>query len=332
MQKNILVTGGAGYIGSIVSNDFIKKGFHVTCVDKLDFGIESIKNLLENKNFDLQKVDINNYEQVNDILSKRDYYAIIHLAAIVGDPACKLYSDLAIKTNWESSKHLFDQSVINKIPRFIFASTCSNYGKMDLENNFVDENSLIEPLSLYAELKVKFEKYILDADHSNEDISSTALRFSTVYGISPRMRFDLTVNEFSKELALGNELEVFGSQFWRPYCHVEDFSNAFMSVINAEKKLIKNEVFNVGDTSENYTKQMLIDEIKAYIPNLKINYVKQIDDPRDYKVNSDKIKNILNFRITKKVPDGIKEIIDSIKNGEFLDTNLQKYYNIPHKK
>ena len=163
----------------------------------------------------------------------------------------------------------------------------------------------------------------------NNDFSPTSLRFSTVYGISPRMRFDLTVNEFTKDLSLEKELVVFGEQFWRPYCHVKDFSNAFITVLNSPKKVAYN-VFNVGDTKENYTKQMIINEIKKVLPDSKIKYVKKIDDPRDYKVNCDKIKNELGFKISMTVPDGIKEIKKIIKENLIKDPEDQKYYNIPH--
>ena len=165
-----------------------------------------------------------------------------------------------------------------------------------------------------------------------EKFSPTALRFSTVYGLSPRMRFDLTVNEFTKELACGRELIVFGEQFWRPYCHVDDFSNAFLTLLTSPVDKVAFSVFNVGDTSENYTKKMIVDEIIKLIPGARIKYVKKDEDPRDYRVNFSKIKHKLGFQITKRVPDGISEIIKALRTGTFEDTEDQKYYNIPIKK
>ena len=144
---------------------------------------------------------------------ENNFDTVIHLAAIVGDPACKLYSDLAIKTNWESSKWLAEKSKETGVSKFIFASTCSNYGKMDNSQLFVNENSMLAPVSLYAELKVKFEKYLLNKMRKSRKFSPTVLRFSTVYGISPRMRFDLTVNEFVKDLALKKNLIIFWKKF-----------------------------------------------------------------------------------------------------------------------
>jgi len=331
-MKNILVTGGAGYVGSGLLSELLNKGYSVTCVDNLMFGGESLLDIWHNKNFTFINCDINRHEELDQIFLKNDFDGVIHLAAIVGDPACKLNSDLAIKTNWESSKWLIDRSKNEGVSRFIFASTCSNYGKMDDPEAYVDENSKLAPVSLYAELKVKFEKYMLSEMKKTDGFSPTSLRFSTVYGLSRRMRFDLTVNEFTKDLALGKELVIFGEQFWRPYCHVRDFSNAFITVLNSPIEKIAYNVFNVGDTKENYTKQMLVNEIKKVLPNSKTKYVVKNDDPRDYRVNCDKIKKELGFEISMKVVDGIMEIKRAIKENLIQDSEDQKYYNIPHEK
>ena len=157
-------------------------------------------------------------------------------------------------------------------------------------------------------------------------------RFATAFGLSPRMRFDLTVSEFTYDLAKGNELLVYDAYTWRPYCHVKDFSNAFITVLRAATNKVAYNVFNVGDTEENYTKQMLIDEIKKVLPESKIKYVDQNDDPRDYRVNSDKIKRELGFEITMRVSDGIKEVKRMVQEGVIQDPEDQKYYNIPHER
>ena len=321
-MKNILVTGGAGYVGSGLLSDLLTEGYSVTCVDNLMFGGESLLNIWHHKKFKFYNCDINNTNKFDQIFSENNFYGVIHLAAIVGDPACKLYTDLAYKTNWTSSKWLIERSKNARVSKFIFASTCSNYGKM--------EDSRLAPISLYADLKVKFEKYMLNEMQKLDGFSPTSLRFSTVYGISPRMRFDLTLNEFTKELTLGRELIVFGEKFWRPYCHVKDFSNAFITVLNSSNEKVAYNVFNVGDTNENYTKQMLVNEIKKVLPDAKIKYIAKEDDPRDYKVNCDKIKKELGFKISMTVPDGIKEINHAIRENLIKDTENQKYYNIPN--
>ena len=329
-MKKILVTGGAGYVGSGLLRDLLAERYSVTCVDNLLFGGESLLGIWHNKNFNFYNCDINNTDKLDKIFKKTNFYAVIHLAAIVGDPACKLYTDLAYKTNWLSSKWLIERSKKSGVSKFIFASTCSNYGKMEDPEAYVDEDSRLAPVSLYADLKVKFEKYMLNEMQKLDNFSPTSLRFSTVYGLSPRMRFDLTVNEFTKELTLGRELIIFGEKFWRPYCHVKDFSNAFITVLNSSNEKVAYNVFNVGDTNENYTKQMLVNEIKKVLPDSKIKYIAAEDDPRDYKVNCDKIKKELGFKISMTVPDGIREINYAIRENLIKDTENQKYYNIPN--
>jgi len=331
-MENILVTGGAGYVGSGLLRELLSEGYKVTCVDNLMFGGESLLDIWHNENFIFIKCDVNDWGDFNKILTNNKFDAVIHLAAIVGDPACRMQSELATQTNWESTKWLLDKCMEIGIPKFVFASTCSNYGKMDNPDSYVDEESTLAPVSLYAELKVKFENYMLSEIEKHDDFSPTSLRFSTVYGLSPRMRFDLTVNEFTKDLAMGRELIIFGEQFWRPYCHVKDFSNAFITVLRAPVAKVAYNVFNVGDTTENYTKQMLIDEIIKVIPGSKIKYVDKNEDPRDYRVNSDKIKRELGFEITMRVPDGIEEVKRMVQEGVIQDPEDQRYYNIPHER
>ena len=331
-MKNILVTGGAGYVGSGLLRELLSENYKVTCVDNLMFGGESLLDMWNNKNVSFVMCDVNDWSAFSEILNSNNFDAVIHLAAIVGDPACKLHSDLATKTNWDSTKWLIDKCKEIGIRKFLFASTCSNYGKMDDPESYLDENSKLAPVSLYAELKVKFEQYMLNDMDKSKDFIPTSLRFSTVYGLSPRMRFDLTVNEFTKELALNRELVIFGEQFWRPYCHVKDFSNAFITVLRSSADKVSYNVFNVGDTSENYTKQMLIDEIKKVLPESKIKYVDKDEDPRDYRVNSDKIKRELGFEITMRVPDGIEEVRRMVQEGVIQDPEDQRYYNIPHER
>jgi nucleoside-diphosphate-sugar epimerase len=256
--------------------------------------------------------------------------AVIHLAAIVGDPACKREPQTAIRVNWDASRRLIEQCVALKIGRFALASTCSNYGKMTDPGAYVDERSPLAPVSLYAELKVRLERYLLEEIPRGVGFSPVALRFATVYGVSPRMRFDLTVNEFAKEIALDRQLMVFGERFWRPYCHVSDFARAFLAVLRAAEEKIAYRVYNVGDTAQNYTKRMIVEELQRVAPAARIAYVEQIDDPRDYRVNCDLIKRELGFSITKTVPEGIREVFDVVRLGVVANPDDQRYYNIPY--
>ena len=329
-KKIVMVTGGAGYVGSILLRRLLHAGYKVVCVDFLRYGGSSLIDIWGNPDFAFEKVDITNFNDVKDIFQRYDFHAVVHLAAIVGDPACRLEPDLARKTNWDASTHLLEMATQFGVMKFVFASTCSNYGKMGDADDYVDETSPLAPVSLYAELKVKFEDLLLNQIPKNNTFSPTALRFSTVFGMSPRMRFDLTVNEFTKELALGRELKIFGEQFWRPYCHVNDFSRAILAVLDADDRVAYN-VYNVGDTLQNYTKKMIVDELLKQIPDGRIQYVHKDEDPRNYRVNFEKINNELGFRISKTVPEGIKDILSGIRTGVISTPDDQRYYNIPVK-
>jgi nucleoside-diphosphate-sugar epimerase len=173
---------------------------------------------------------------------------------------------------------------------------------------------------------VEFERYLLGQSRENP-CKPTCLRFSTVYGHSPRIRFDLTVNEFSKDMYLGRELEVYGEQFWRPYCHVADLARSIALALQSPQEKVGYEVFNVGNTTENYTKKMLVEEIRKQIPDAKVKYVPKDEDPRDYKVGFEKIRSALGFRITKRVPDGISEVIRVLRMGLLSDPDDRRYYN-----
>lgn len=324
----VLVTGGAGYVGSGVLRALLNRGHQVVCLDKLDFGGDPLIDIWHEPRFQFYNCDIRDSLAVRDTFEKEGIDSVIHLAAIVGDPACKRSPELARETNWEASVNLLEIAKASGVKRFVFASTCSNYGRMSDPSQYVSESAELAPVSLYAELKVQFERHLLEGEKVPGFIP-TALRFATVYGVSPRMRFDLTVNEFTKELVSGRELTIFGEQFWRPYCHVRDFANAFLTVLDAPEEKVSHEVFNVGDTQENYTKEMLVKILQEKIPESRIRYVTKQEDPRDYRVNCDKIKQELGFQVTVTVPEGIQEIIELLQAGVIANTEDQRYYNIP---
>jgi len=322
-MKKILVTGAAGYIGSVLIRQLLEKEYFVRGVDALYFGGESLLSVINHPNFEFIRGDLRNSDVIAEALNGSS--DIIHLAAIVGDPACAKQPDLAREINWTMTKAIFDAANQGSVKQFIFASTCSNYGKMK-NDSFVTEESDLSPVSLYAELKVKFESYLLTTP-IRDTFSPTALRFSTVYGLSSRMRFDLTVNEFIRDAAFKGELTIFGEQFWRPYCHVEDLASACIKVLESPIEKVRKEVFNVGDTKENYQKKMIAEEILKILPNTKINYITKQEDPRDYRVNFSKIQKVLNFRVTKTLAIGLKEIHRVLSNGIISDPYLINYRN-----
>lgn len=326
-MKNVLVTGGAGYIGSVLTRLLLNNNFNVIVIDNLTYGVSALTDIWHNSNFNFLKGDITSSKTIKKVFTDYQINFVVHLAAIVGDPACAKNKKLARKVNWNGSLKLLELCLAHRVKKFIFASTCSNYGKMPSPDGYVDENSPLTPISFYAQLKARFEKVILEEIKKEDGFCPVALRFATAYGVSPRMRFDLTVNEFTKELILGRELEVFGEQFWRPYCHVYDLARAVCLVLSADHLDLRYEVFNVGDSGENYQKKMIINELSKIILNSKVKFVHRDEDPRDYKVSFKKIQNRLGFNISKRVTDGIKEIKVMFDSNAFLDPDDAVYRN-----
>lgn len=322
----VLVTGGAGYIGSVLVRLLLEAGYRVRVLDNLRFGGEALLGILDDEGFEFVKADIRDADAVREAMD--GCHAVVQLAAIVGDPACAREPDLARQVNEEASKAMYLMAEEGGVERFVFASTCSNYGRMLDADAFVDEESELRPVSLYAETKVAVERFLMEQPRSNR-CAPTSLRFSTVYGASPRMRFDLTVNEFTRELVLGRELVVFGEQFWRPYCHVRDLARSVVAVLAAPREDVAFDVFNVGDDAENYQKGTLVDLILEQVPEGNVRYVEKQEDPRDYRVTFDKIRERLGFRITRRVPDGIAEIRTLLEHGFLVDPFDAKYANVP---
>lgn len=321
----ILVTGGAGYIGSTLVPMLLVNGHRVRVLDSLMYGGQSLLGSWSHPNFQFRKADIRDCEAVSSALEGIE--AVIHLAAIVGDPACARQPEQARLVNLNSSLALLDRSKNFGVSRFVFASTCSNYGRMKDPSQYVDENTDLRPVSLYATTKVSVERAVLDPANS-ERLCATSLRFATVFGASSRMRFDLTVNEFTMKLLIERKLAVYGEQFWRPYIHVRDVGQSILMVLNAPEEKIRGQVFNVGDTSQNYQKGQLVNLIRSRLSGeVEIKYVRGEEDPRDYRVSFEKIKRELGFCITRRVEDGIQEIIDLIKHSIMTDFENTRYRN-----
>lgn len=320
-MNTYLITGGAGYIGSMLTRELLSRDHNVVVADTLLFGGESLLDLLTHPRFDFSRTDITDAEALGALFERHRFDGVVHLASIVGDPACKAQPELATQTIWDGSRALFELCEGSGVNRFVFASTCSNYGKMDGEA-MLDERAPLQPVSLYAELKVRFEQYLLER---STPVDFTILRFATVYGLSLRPRFDLTINEFARDALLKGELEIYGPSFWRPYCHVRDIAHAVALVLEAERELVSHRVFNVGSNDENYQKRMIADEISKQIP-VKIIDVEKDEDPRDYRVNFDRIAG-LGFRPQMRLPDGIREIAAAINNGLITEPYSVRYRN-----
>ncbi len=320
----ILITGGAGYVGSTLAPLLLEVGYQVRVLDNLTHGGESLLGVWCHPRFEFIRGDIRDRTTVQNAVSGQD--AVVHLAAVVGDPACARQPDLARATNLDASLALIEESRHAGVRRFILASTCSNYGKMKDANQYVDEESELSPVSLYAETKVAVETALLRSGR-NDGWCPTALRFSTVYGVSPRMRFDLTVNEFTMEMLTQKHLKVFGKQFWRPYVHVWDAARAIQLVLSSPPTSVGGSVFNVGATDQNFQKQQLVALIHPYAPDAVVEFVHKDEDPRDYRVSFARITNQLGFKTTRTVAQGIAEIVRLVQEQVVRDFADEKYRN-----
>jgi len=325
-DEKVLITGGAGYIGSVLVRLLLSRGWQVRVLDRIDFGPESLQEHESNDSFNLVIGDLRDGAVVQKALDGVTH--IVHLAAIVGEPACNRDPSQARDINSNGSKLVCDLAVKAGVRNFVFSSTCSNYRAPSVNDSFVDESAELQPLSVYSETKVGFENYLLAT--SQNDFCPTVLRFATAYGLSPRPRFDLTVNEFTRELLLNRKLEVYGEDFWRPYCHTEDIASACAGVLEAEDSLVSHQAFNVGSTDENYQKKTLVALIDHEVPGAAtlVTRTDQAVDLRNYRVSFEKIKELLDFKPTKTVPDGIREIIEAIRSGTIADPDSRNYHNV----
>ena len=240
---------------------------------------------------------------------------VLLLAGLVGDPITKKYPEASQAINNAGIKNCINQLNGIGLEHLVFVSTCSNYGLIE---NFqlADEDFELKPLSLYAKAKVATEQYITSLK-GKVDYTPTVLRFATAFGLSNRMRFDLTVSEFTREMALDHELLVYDANTWRPYCHVRDFGRLIDIVFQAPKENVAFEIFNAGGEVNNFTKQGIVDAILEQLPNAKVKYKEHGVDPRNYRVDFSKVKKILDFEPKYTIPDGIKEVLDAFENHVF---------------
>jgi nucleoside-diphosphate-sugar epimerase len=319
----VLVTGGAGYVGGLVVQELLDAGRDVRVLDVLLHGQEDVASDLEGKGVEVRRGDIRDGEARRAALAGAE--AVVHLAAIVGDPACARDPELSNAVNVEGSRDLVEDARAAGVERLVFASTCSNYGRMDDPTVPIDEGGTLAPVSLYAEQKVGIEQALLA--EADGDLRPTCMRFATVYGVGPRMRFDLTVNEFTRDLWADRQLEVFGETFWRPYIHVADAARAVRTVLEAPAEEVGGEVFNAGHSDENYRKLDLVGLITENLGRGDVSFVHRDEDPRDYKVSFEKIRSRLGFEPRMRVPDGIDEIVAALEEERFGDPFDERYRN-----
>jgi len=313
-SRQVLILGGAGYIGSVLTRRLLKVGYPVRVLDALLYNNGfAVSELSGQPGFSFLRGDFCSGDDLDSAL--KGVTDVVHLAAVVGDPACRKYPEMARRINESGALALIDRLNGSGVERLVFMSTCSNYG-LRLDDTKATEESGLNPQSLYAETKVRIERELLGRFGSCS-FSFTILRSATAYGLSPRMRFDLTVNEFTRELALGRRLEVYDADTWRPYCHVDDISDAIASVIRANREIVDGQVFNVGGGHENYTKRMIATQLHQVIPRADIKFREGRMDPRNYRVSFQKISALLKFNPRITLGSFIQELAEAVKRGKY---------------
>jgi nucleoside-diphosphate-sugar epimerase len=315
-ERPALIVGGAGYIGSVLARRMLADGRRVRVLDSLlyDNGA-AVAELAEDPLFEFVRGDVRSPEDVRGALEGIE--DVVILAALVGDPVCKAHPEMAEQVNLGGARNVLDAAADAGASRLVFASTCSNYGLRTDEP--AREEDDLHPLSLYAETKVQMEGEVLERRGSAPYVP-TVLRVATAFGISPRMRFDLTISEFTRELALGNELEVYDADTWRPYCHISDTSRAIETVLAAEADAVGGEVFNVGGEQGNYTKRMVVEAaLEAMDGRGSVTFTEGGVDARNYRVSFEKIRDRLGFEPEHTVPDSIEHLVRAVRAGMFDD-------------
>lgn len=328
-DRHVLITGGAGYIGSLLTSELLRANDRVTVLDSLLFGGESLVPFLHHPNFQFVKADVTEPRAVKDALKDgwQKPNAIVHLAAIVGFPACQAVGrQVAWRYNVDATKSVFGQAVDLGVDRFVFASTYSNYGLSE-DGKPVTEESPLNPQSLYAETKIAAEEFLI----SQKDASCAPLlfRFATLYGLSPRTRFDLIVNQFVLEAFAKRELIIYQRGYSRSFVHIRDAVRGVMMGLEAERSKVRGEVFNLGTENGNYSKDDIVRLILKRMPETIVDYKNLTfgGDMRDITVSFAKIKSVLGFETTLTVDDGIRELLFALKSGIIRNPTDEKYRN-----
>lgn len=321
--KKVLVIGSAGYLGSVLTRKLISRGYIVNGLDNLMYGDYGIRELYGKKGFHFTEADVRDIRVLMKSIKGCD--AVIHLAAIVGDPACKLDAEETISINYLAARMATEVCKYSQINRFVFASSCSVYGASEIPGVLLTEDSSLDPVSLYAEMKIKSERAILEA--MDENFSPTILRMATLYGLSPRMRFDLVVNLFSAQAVTEGKISIFGGNQWRPLLHVDDAAEAFISCLEAPIEKVRGHVFNVGSNQENYRILELGTALQGVFPDMQIENRGDIIDERNYSVAFDKISNMLGYKAERTIQDGILEIKHAFDEGMIGDYTDKRYSN-----
>ena len=328
-DRHVLVTGGAGYIGSMLVGELLRNAYRVTVVDDLLFGGESLLAYLSNPCFHFVKANVWEPRVVRNAL-REDWprpQAVVHLAAIAGFPACQAVGrQVAWRYNVEATQQVYEQSAELGTERFVYASTYSNYG-LSSDGKPVDESSPLNPQSLYAETKIASERYLLG--QANESCAPLIFRLATLYGISPRTRFDMIVNQFVLEAYTRRELLIYQRGYSRSFVHIQDAVSGLTLGLKAPLQSIRGQVYNLGSDQGNATKDQIVTLILKRMPETVVHYKDMTfgGDMRDIAVSFEKIQRELGFRATRNLDDGVREVLHALRTGLIQEPGHPRYRN-----
>jgi nucleoside-diphosphate-sugar epimerase len=320
----VLVVGGAGYIGTHVVEQLLQADMPVRIFDRLLYGRGPINDLVTDPRVELVEGDVT--DMVKLLEAMRGASSVVHLAGLVGDPACAVDEAFTRHTNVIATRMVKEAALSFGVPRFIFASSCSVYGTADRE---VSEGDELNPVSLYARTKIDSERELLLCP--DENFSVTVLRFATVFGHSRRPRFDLVANLFTAQAFTDGRITLTGESQWRPFVHVRDLARAIVVVLKSDPELMRGQVFNVGDRRLNMTIGQLAETVKGVVGSIRpVEIIRQPDvtDRRNYAVSFEKIRTALQFECTTSIVEGLEEILREFQRGVYGDWRAGAYSNV----
>ena len=324
MTKRILITGGAGYIGSHVVNNLLKDSYEIIVLDKLLFAKHSLDLHKKNKKLKIFNKDIRDDKDIEKYFENVD--TVIHLAALVGEAACKISESETISINLNATEILIKAAIKNKVKKFIFMSTASSYGVQNI-NQIANEETKLNPVSLYAKTKIDCENLLLDK--YSENINITIFRPSTVYGHSLRMRFDLILNHLIKDAYFKNEIKVFGPKMVRPLMWVGEPARVYKKIIEDDTSKFRSQIFNLGYNNENYEKLEIANLVKEkFFSNINIEIIDKDLDLRSYRLDFNKMKKYFNLDPHTDILKESKIIINNFKEKKYGNVNDKIYYNV----
>jgi nucleoside-diphosphate-sugar epimerase len=318
--RRVCVIGGAGYVGSVLVERLLEEGYDVTVLDALLYGTDGVRHVLDRPGFELVRGDLRDIEAV--VAACRFADAVVHLGALVGDPACGLDEELTLQINRDAT---FTAAAVARglgIRRFVFASTCSVYGATD---DLLGEDSELAPISVYARSKMESEELLLSM--AGDGFRPAVLRFGTFYGQSPRERFDLVVNLLTARAVAEGEITIRGGQQWRPFLHVADGAEAILACLRAPAERLDQRVFNVGSDEQNHRLAEVAGIIAQVVPDVRVHFQEAAAEEANYRVSFARIRSALGFVPRHTLSEGIAEIKTVVESGAVGDYTDTKYSN-----